>query len=563
MKKLNKILLLSSALTFIVFQTHTLYASKRTLEGIEDVKQSKFVKLEFSESLQENLKKVKNNHFFSQFDLLRVNLKEIKQLESAIMPEDNMFDSLISLCLLFQPNKVNLDHLFEIAKVKAEGEASTPMAQYNLGIMYRSGQGVVKDFSKSFEWHHKAAEQGVANAQNTLGYFYQIGQGVDINLQEAFKWYNKAAEQGLADAQNTLGYFYQNGQVGDINLQEAFKWYHKAAEQGVANAQNALGYFYQNGQGVDINLQEAFKWYFKAAKRGFVHAQDNLRYLYQNKWGININPQEALKWYLKSFRDLKLDSDLEGSLKTSIKSMVTFIAPTITSEESENFIEKYKKFKSEIEEFLGKHLLEVKINDPDSLFQEREIAIPSLLKPYQEIVNFEQVLLSAIKSFKRTSFMVTCLIPKNINAFKLNPSSKVKYYNFQNQSFLTFGQGNIELADELMDILLNTNKLQSFNSNVSEILEIQKQRKREYQIKAMNIQSQFRQKLVPEDQRLEMIKTLSDQNILIKNIEQEIEPLNKLLTFPQQLKTLLIEGAPFRNKNFLDHKDYIEHIFKD
>ena len=39
------------------------------------------------------------------------------------------------------------------------------LAQYNLGILYFTGQGVEQDFDEAFEWTKRAAEQGHLNAQ--------------------------------------------------------------------------------------------------------------------------------------------------------------------------------------------------------------------------------------------------------------------------------------------------------------------------------------------------------------------------------------------------------------
>ena len=40
------------------------------------------------------------------------------------------------------------------------------MAQVNLGVMYRKGHGVERDYSKAANWYRKAAEQGDAEAQD-------------------------------------------------------------------------------------------------------------------------------------------------------------------------------------------------------------------------------------------------------------------------------------------------------------------------------------------------------------------------------------------------------------
>ncbi len=56
---------------------------------------------------------------------------------------------------------------FEEAKVKAEqGDAA---AQFNLGVMYSFGDGVLQDDKEAVRWYRKSAEQGVAEAQYNLG----------------------------------------------------------------------------------------------------------------------------------------------------------------------------------------------------------------------------------------------------------------------------------------------------------------------------------------------------------------------------------------------------------
>jgi len=88
--------------------------------------------------------------------------------------------------------------LREFRVLAAQGDAS---AQYNLGVMYHSGQGVPQNYAEAAKWYRKAAEQGSARAQFNLGVKYSNGQGVPQDYAEAAKWYRKAALQGYADAQ--------------------------------------------------------------------------------------------------------------------------------------------------------------------------------------------------------------------------------------------------------------------------------------------------------------------------------------------------------------------------
>ena len=71
------------------------------------------------------------------------------------------------------------------------GEQGFVQAQFNLGLMYAKGQGVLQDYKESIKWFRKAAEQGHALAQNNLGLMYDKGQGVLQEYKQAVKWYRK------------------------------------------------------------------------------------------------------------------------------------------------------------------------------------------------------------------------------------------------------------------------------------------------------------------------------------------------------------------------------------
>jgi TPR repeat protein len=51
-------------------------------------------------------------------------------------------------------------------------------AQFNVGLMYKDGDGVPQDYAKTAEWYRKAAEQGYPNAQYNLGVLYQLGEWI-------------------------------------------------------------------------------------------------------------------------------------------------------------------------------------------------------------------------------------------------------------------------------------------------------------------------------------------------------------------------------------------------
>ena len=78
------------------------------------------------------------------------------------------------------------------------------MAQYNLGIMYDTGDGVPKNDAEAFKWYRKAADQGDAEAQFNVGNGYATGRGVPQNNIRAYAWWSLAKTQGDADAATNI-----------------------------------------------------------------------------------------------------------------------------------------------------------------------------------------------------------------------------------------------------------------------------------------------------------------------------------------------------------------------
>jgi TPR repeat protein len=83
-----------------------------------------------------------------------------------------------------------------LEKFKAVAEHGNAEAQFNLGVMYRQGQGVAQDDKQAVEWWTKAAEQGHTEAQDNLGLRYARGQGVPQDWVQAYKWFTIAGASG-------------------------------------------------------------------------------------------------------------------------------------------------------------------------------------------------------------------------------------------------------------------------------------------------------------------------------------------------------------------------------
>ena len=80
------------------------------------------------------------------------------------------------------------DYETALREWKPLAEQGHAKSQYNLGVMYRDGQGVTKDYKTAVEWFRLAAKQGHALSQGKLSAIYALGQGVIRNRVYAYMW---------------------------------------------------------------------------------------------------------------------------------------------------------------------------------------------------------------------------------------------------------------------------------------------------------------------------------------------------------------------------------------
>lgn len=196
-------------------------------------------------------------------------------------------------------------------------------AQFELGVMYTTGQGVEKDLSTAVYWYETAANQGYVAAQHELGSMYTYGDGVEKDLIKAMHWFKKAADPKAGDyarAQFKLGVMYEDDKAVEENLtknermEKAIYWYKKAADQGYAGAQNNLALMYSkeikekeselSERESRILGEKAARLYFQAAQQDLYIAQYNIGFNFEQ--GANGFPQdnaEAYYWYGLALRD--------------------------------------------------------------------------------------------------------------------------------------------------------------------------------------------------------------------------------------------------------------------
>ncbi|MBI1182292.1 MAG: hypothetical protein GC201_17255 [Alphaproteobacteria bacterium] len=113
-----------------------------------------------------------------------------------------------------------------------------PRALYNLGQMFRLGQGVDKDMTKAEQYYRRAAAAGHVGAMANLGSLYyerDPPQGT-----EAVYYWRQAARGGDPRSEYLLGVQYFNGDYIARDYVLAYAWLSLAAKAGVAEAQQAL-----------------------------------------------------------------------------------------------------------------------------------------------------------------------------------------------------------------------------------------------------------------------------------------------------------------------------------
>ncbi|MEQ9562394.1 MAG: tetratricopeptide repeat protein, partial [Woeseiaceae bacterium] len=119
-----------------------------------------------------------------------------------------------------------------------------------------------KDVAESIAWLRLSADQGHSGAQYRLGFLYDTGDGVAEDNAEAMRWYLLAANQGNSIAQNNLGALYFSGEGPEFDRVEAYKWFYIAEQFGNSdsrrNRQSSASLM--SGQDIERARQQAEEW---------------------------------------------------------------------------------------------------------------------------------------------------------------------------------------------------------------------------------------------------------------------------------------------------------------
>ena len=137
--------------------------------------------------------------------------------------------TLTVVALLFSAGCTPENDAEVVKQFREDADLGYPRAQFNLGVMYANGRGVLKNNVEAVKWYRKAAEQGFVSAQFNLGVSYINGVGIPQNNVNAYMWLLLARAQGHQKAAEYTDSIKQNLTAADLSKAQALasEWWEK------------------------------------------------------------------------------------------------------------------------------------------------------------------------------------------------------------------------------------------------------------------------------------------------------------------------------------------------
>lgn len=149
--------------------------------------------------------------FMSKINEINVTSRDLRALSCALL--------LILSPTLFADYEEGVNAAFNgdfetaLHEFTLAAEEGLDLAQYNLAILYFTGQGVEQDVDEAFRWTEAAAMQGHVAARFNLGSLYYSGDGVEANIDKAVEMFELAGRAGHANAALILANMYADGEI--------------------------------------------------------------------------------------------------------------------------------------------------------------------------------------------------------------------------------------------------------------------------------------------------------------------------------------------------------------
>ena len=183
-----------------------------------------------------------------------------------------------------------IDHLQKLA------DSGDPDAQISLGMRYRDGLGVERDYVEALRYYRRCADGGNAAGMDNVGFMYLRGWGVPENFHIAAGYFKASAARGHAQGMFNLGNCYFSGQGVEQNYSKAIASWEQAAARGNQHASWKLAMLHAPGEGTPKDQDKASELCATIAGAGHVEAM----LLMGELLAVRGKPEAAARWWQKA-----------------------------------------------------------------------------------------------------------------------------------------------------------------------------------------------------------------------------------------------------------------------
>lgn len=159
-----------------------------------------------------------------------------------------------------------------------EAEQGNSEAQFSVGVMYRNGQGIAKNYDESLKWLRISAAQKYRPAIYAIGLAYIHGLGMQKDPHEAMKYFQKGHDLQHARSSEALAMIYLYGQYNvKKDVVKAKTYLHQGLEFGNPASLLMLGMMYLDGEIYETDEYKGPLLIAKASTLGLKAAQEAIK----------------------------------------------------------------------------------------------------------------------------------------------------------------------------------------------------------------------------------------------------------------------------------------------
>ena len=123
---------------------------------------------------------------------LPIQFKSMRAVDVPVMPTSADSDFQVGLDAYNRGDYAEAARWYLLAAKQGDVKS-----QFNLGVMYRKGEGVPQDYGLEVHWIREAAKQGYAEAQYNLGFMRMTGPEWFKDPVKAYAWSSLALAGGF------------------------------------------------------------------------------------------------------------------------------------------------------------------------------------------------------------------------------------------------------------------------------------------------------------------------------------------------------------------------------